>query len=224
MPKKMASSVLKEYGDYGKRHHAHKRPAFQQMLADIAVMRPNLILVQRLDRFGVKDSNELGYFLTILEQNSVRLITTIDGQDHSKDDIHTNIMNALAASQSRQEQIDKSDRVLVGKRKTARQGEYIGGKYLTYGFDLVCIGRDGNEKWRLVEESYDCRVKYVLSGGQYLEVERYRQRGSERPRWYHARQNQSLPTTQGAGRTADLLAEHQDGAGGNSAADVRVVR
>jgi len=55
---------LNEYGDYGKRHHAHKRHAFKQMLADIPVMKPDLIVVQRLDRFGIKDANELGYFLT----------------------------------------------------------------------------------------------------------------------------------------------------------------
>ncbi len=35
-------SVLNEYGDHGKRHHAHKRPNFQRMLADISVMKPNL--------------------------------------------------------------------------------------------------------------------------------------------------------------------------------------
>ncbi|MGO8745957.1 MAG: recombinase family protein [Thermoguttaceae bacterium] len=35
-------TVLNEYGDYGKRHHAHKRPNFQRMLADISVMKPNL--------------------------------------------------------------------------------------------------------------------------------------------------------------------------------------
>jgi DNA invertase Pin-like site-specific DNA recombinase len=166
-------TVLNKYGDHGKRHHARKRPNFQRMLADIPVMKPDLILVQRLDRFGVKDANELGYFLTILERNGVSLITTLDGQDHSKDDIYTTIMNAIAASQSRQEQVDKADRVLLGKRKTASQGEYIGSKYLTYGFDLVCIGRDGKEKWRLVEDGYDCRIKYVVAGGKYLEFERY---------------------------------------------------
>ena len=31
------------------------------MLADISEMKPNLILVQRLNRFGVKDANQLGY-------------------------------------------------------------------------------------------------------------------------------------------------------------------
>ena len=165
--------VLTEYGDFGKRHHAHKRPNFQRMLADIATMKPDMILVHRLDRFGVKDANELGYFLTILGQSNVRLITTIDGQDHSRDDIATSITNTIAASQSRQEQIDKADRVLGGKRDTASQGEYIGGKYLTYGFDLVCKDKDGTEKWRLVEESYDCRIKYALAGGQYVEIQRY---------------------------------------------------
>ena len=166
-------TVLAEYGDFGKRHHAHKRPNFQRMLADIATMKPDLILVYRLDRFGVNDANELGYFLTILEKSNVRLITTIDGQDHSQDDIATSITNTIAANQSRQEQVDKADRVVSGKRATASQGEYIGGKYLTYGFDLVCKDKDGNERWRLVEESYNCRIKYILAGGQYIEDKRY---------------------------------------------------
>jgi DNA invertase Pin-like site-specific DNA recombinase len=66
------------------------------MLADIPEMKPDLILVHRLDRFGVKDGNELGYFLTILARNKVRPITTIDGEDHNRDDIFTTIMSALA--------------------------------------------------------------------------------------------------------------------------------
>jgi DNA invertase Pin-like site-specific DNA recombinase len=94
-------TVLNQYGDFGKRHLAHKRTNFKRMLAEIPVMKPDLILVQRLDRFGVKDANQLGYFLTILEENSVRLITTIDGQDHSRDDIATTITNAIAAGTSR---------------------------------------------------------------------------------------------------------------------------
>jgi hypothetical protein len=132
------------------------------MLADIETMKPNKILVHRLDRFGVKDAKELGHFLYLLDQHKFSVITAIDGQDHNRDDIYTTITNAIAASQSRQEQVDKADRVLVGKRKTASQGEYIGGKYLTYGFDLVCKDKDGNARWRLVEESYGCRIKYAL--------------------------------------------------------------
>jgi DNA invertase Pin-like site-specific DNA recombinase len=165
--------VLNEYGDYGKRHHAHKRPAFQQMLADIETMKPNMILVHRLDRFGVKDAKELGHFLYLLDQHKVSLITTIDGKDHNNDDIATTITNAIEASQSRQEQIDKSERVLGGKRDTASKGDFIGGKYLAYGFDLVCKDKDGNERWRLVDESYDCRIKYILIDGKYVEVQRY---------------------------------------------------
>lgn len=41
-------TVLNEYGDYGKRHHAHKRHAFQQMLADLPTMKPDMILAIRL--------------------------------------------------------------------------------------------------------------------------------------------------------------------------------
>ena len=63
---------------------------------------------------------------------------------------------------------------MTGKRGKAVLGQYLGGKYLVYGFDLVCIGRDGEEKWRMVEDAWDVRVKYILDhNGDYIEVERY---------------------------------------------------
>ncbi len=167
-------TVLGRYGDYGKRHHAHKRRSFQAMLADIPIKKPDFILVQKRDRFGTTDPNQLGYFLTILKEQKVRLITAIDGVDLSKDDLATILQNAVAAAQSKLEQIDKAERVLTGKRGKAVLGQYLGGKYLVYGFDLVCIGRDGEEKWRMVEDGWDVRVKYILDhNGDYIEAERY---------------------------------------------------
>lgn len=166
--------IIGQYGDYRKRHKSHKAKSFQAMLKDIETIRPKVILVQRLDRFGTASNKELGYFLTILDKHGVRLITAIDGKDRSKDNLQTDIENVIAASQSKQEQIDKAERVLTGKRGKASKGEYIGGKTLVYGFDVVCIGRDGKEKWRMVEDAADCRIKYSLNdAGEYVEVERY---------------------------------------------------
>jgi DNA invertase Pin-like site-specific DNA recombinase len=168
------SNIIGQFGDFGKRHHAYKRRSFQAMLEAIPVSKPDYILVQRLDRFGTQDNNELGYFLTILKQNKVKLITTIDGMDRSKTDLATMLQNVVAAAQSTQEQIDKAERVLTGKRGKAVLGQYLGGKYLTYGFDLVCIGRDAQEKWRMVEDAYDLRIKYTFDeSGNYTEAERY---------------------------------------------------
>lgn len=166
--------VIGRYGDYRKRHKSHKAKSFQAMLNDIKTVKPKFILVQRLDRFGTASNKELGYFLTILDQLGVRLITAIDGKDRSKDDLQTDIENVIAASQSKQEQIDKAERVLTGKRAKATNGEYVGGKTLVYGFDVVCIGRDGREKWRMVEDAADCRIKYFRNDvGDYVEVERF---------------------------------------------------
>lgn len=166
--------IIGQYGDYQKRHKSHQRHSFQSMLNDLEAQKPNLILVQKADRFGTADGNELGYFLTILKRSGVRLITALDGKDHSKDDLETIIVNAVAASQSRQEQIDKAERVLFGKRRRAVLGEYVGSKYLVYGFDVVCISKDGKEKWRMVEDAWDLRIKYVLNDkGEYVEAERY---------------------------------------------------
>jgi hypothetical protein len=49
------------------------------MLTDMETLRPDMILVQRLDRFGTADSNELGYFVTLLKKQGVRLITAREG-------------------------------------------------------------------------------------------------------------------------------------------------
>jgi len=65
--------------------------------------------------------------------------------------------------------------VLTGKRAKALLGEYVGSKYQVYGFDVVCVGSNGREKWRLVEDGWNCRIKYVLNDqGEYVESERYR--------------------------------------------------
>jgi DNA invertase Pin-like site-specific DNA recombinase len=169
-----AIECVGRYGDYQKRHKAHLRQSFQSMLNDIETHKPNMILVQRLDRFGTAGPNQLGYFLELLKKHRVRLVTTIDERDCSKEDLATVIQNMIAACQSKQEQIDKAERVLTGKRAKAVLGEYIGSKYLTYGFDVICIGSNGVEKWRLVEDAWDVRVKYVLNArGEYEEVERY---------------------------------------------------
>ena len=166
--------IVGQYGDYQKRHKSHQRHSFQSMLKDIENLKPNLILVQRLDRFGTADSNELGYFLTVLKRVGVLLITVIDGKDRSKDDMETVIVNTVGASQSRQEQIDKAERVLFGKRRRAVLGEYVGSKYLVYGFDVICMGKDGAEKWRLVEDGWGLRIKYILNDkGEYIEAERF---------------------------------------------------
>ncbi|MCY2947579.1 MAG: recombinase family protein [Planctomycetota bacterium] len=166
--------IIGQYGDYQKRHKAAQRGSFQAMLNDLTASQPDMILVQRLDRFGTADSNELGYFITLLKRQGVRLITVVDGQDRSKSDLATTITNTIAAGQSRQEQIDKAERVLIGKRHKAVLGEYIGSKTLVYGFDLVCIGREGLEKWRMVEDSWSLRIKFIRNNqNEYVEAERY---------------------------------------------------
>lgn len=138
--------IIGQYGDYQKRHKSHQRHSFQSMLNDLEAQKPNLILVQKADRFGTADGNELGYFLTILKRSGVRLVTALDGKDHSRDDLETIIVNAVAASQSRQEQIDKAERVLLANDA----GPCWGNTWLKVsGVWVRCSlhpGKDGEEK------------------------------------------------------------------------------
>ena len=166
--------IIMQYGDYQKRHKADQRRSFQAMFIDVETLKPNMILVQRLDRFGSNGPNQLGEFLQKLKKLKVKLVTVNDGMNRSSEDMATVLQNMIAAVQSKQEQIDKAERVLFGKRRRAVLGEFVGGKYLVYGFDIVCISKDGQEKWRMVEDAWDCRIKYVANDkGEYVEVERY---------------------------------------------------
>jgi len=64
--------------------------------------------------------------------------------------------------------------VLTGKRGKAILGQFLSGKYLVYGCELGCSGRDGQEKWHMVEDAWDVPVKNALDdNGEYREVDRY---------------------------------------------------
>ena len=66
--------IIMQYGDYQKRHKADQRRSFQAMFIDVETLKPNMILVQRLDRFGSNGPNQLGEFLQKLKKLKVKLV------------------------------------------------------------------------------------------------------------------------------------------------------
>lgn len=127
---------------------AHKREAFQAMMKAVQAGLIGRIIVDRQDRFGVKDAYQWGQFISLLREHGATL-EDADGKVLSADDDVSILTGTLGAITSTREQKEKAHRNITGKVSKAREGEYQGG-YPPYAFDVVCFGADGKEKWRTV--------------------------------------------------------------------------
>lgn len=140
----------------------HKRPAFQRLLKAVEAGIVDCIVVDSQDRFGVKDAYQWGAFLTKLRDHGCQLLDST-GRDLSADDDGAVLTGVVGALTSTREQREKAHRNVRGKLPKAQRGEYQGG-YPAYGFDVVCIGDNGNEKWRTMYVGHFDRWKVYPSG------------------------------------------------------------
>ena len=137
------------------------------------------IVVQALDRFGVRDAWELGKFFSILKDHDCRLVDA-SGKLLNGDDDGTVITSTVGALTSSREQREKAGRVLTGKLTLARKGQFLGG-YCPYGCDVVAFDAHGNEVWRVVYEGHDRRRKVYADGRE----ERFDGKGNVPPKALH---------------------------------------
>jgi site-specific DNA recombinase len=129
--------------DHESRDRADKRPDFQRLLRAVQAGQVDTIVVQALDRFGVRDAWELGKFFTILKDHDCRLLDA-SGKQLNADDDGSVICSTVGALTSSREQREKASRVLTGKLTLARKGQFLGG-YCPYGCDVVAFDAQGNE-------------------------------------------------------------------------------
>ena len=148
--------------DHESRDQAHKRPDFQRLLRGVQAGQVKTVVVQALDRFGVRDAWELGKFFSILKDHECRLLDA-SGKQLNADDDGSVICSTVGALTSSREQREKASRVLTGKLTLARKGQFLGG-YCPYGMDVVAFDAEGKEMWRVVYEGHDCRRKVYRDG------------------------------------------------------------
>jgi DNA invertase Pin-like site-specific DNA recombinase len=141
---------------------AGKRQGFQKMLKAVEAGVVTCIIVDSQDRFGTRDAHEWGKFLTILRDHDCSLLDA-SGKELSADDDASVLMGTIGALTSTREQKEKAYRNVSGKVQKAKLGEYQGGNP-PYGFDVVCFGSDGNEKWRSVYFGHFKRKKVYPDG------------------------------------------------------------
>jgi DNA invertase Pin-like site-specific DNA recombinase len=163
--KRSGNKIAEWYEDtQGKnpRDLAHKRAAFQRLMAAVRAGQVSCIVVDSQDRFGGRDAIQVCAFLEELRNHNCILIDA-SGKPISGDDDGTVFAAMIGGQASRREQKEKAHRSASGKIGKAKAGEYQGG-YPPYGFDVVCFGADGNEKWRSLYVGHFDRWKVYPDG------------------------------------------------------------
>jgi DNA invertase Pin-like site-specific DNA recombinase len=156
------------YEDEGwARDAADRRPKFQALIGEVEAGRVQWIVVDALDRFGTKNSQQLIAYLYRLGEAGCRLYDAA-GTNWAGQDIATIITAVVEGEKSKGEQTSKSHRVLGGKVARARLGQWQGGPP-RFGMDVVCYARaatvkEERELWRVIVEGGDRRLRVYPNG------------------------------------------------------------
>lgn len=144
------------------RDKADKRLNFQRLLTLIRTGTIDAVIVDSQDRFGVKDAYEFGKYVSELRDHGCELWSVGQGHLSGEDDASV-LTSTIGAMTSKREQSEKGLRSLEGKLQTAREGRWSGGP-APYGCDVVCYDQSGKEKWRLVWEAKEKRLRINPDG------------------------------------------------------------
>ena len=150
------AEIAHAFEDQGSRDKSEERGDLQRLLKHVEQGHIPWVVVEDLDRFGVKDPYELFSFIFTLRKHGCQLWSVADDKCISEGDDATILSNVIRGMTSEKEQFVKGERAISAKLEQARKGTWVGG-YVPYGCDVVCV-RDGETIWRMVVEGRDRRV------------------------------------------------------------------
>jgi DNA invertase Pin-like site-specific DNA recombinase len=139
-----------------------KRKAFLAMRRAAENSEFDILVVDRQDRFGFKDTPEFWRFMDDFRNWGVELWGVEEGNLSSSDD-GTVFRATAGAITSTKELKEKGWRSITGKIKEAKKGNWTGG-YPPFGIDVVCSDASGALKWRLVWLGHHEREKIAPNG------------------------------------------------------------
>lgn len=133
------------------------RPGFKRLLSLAEQGKIDWIVCYNSDRFGAATNLRFMQTLSVLESKGVQLfsVTEPDMGNLASSEILPMIMGALNTARSTAEIYNKAQRAIEGVNTHAGNAK---GAMPAYGYDKVCLGADGKEKWRLVLERHEGKV------------------------------------------------------------------
>lgn len=158
--------IIREYTDEARSATTDDRPGFLQMISDLrnGVIRPDLVLVHKLDRFA-RNRYDAAIYRREIQRTGARLIAVEQPLDDSPEGAFLEgILEAMAEYYSR----NLGREVMKGMRETAFQCRHTGGKP-PLGYDI-----DPNTNKYVINEREAEAVRIIFSmyrqGYSYKEI------------------------------------------------------
>lgn len=127
--------VVREYLDEGKSATSDDRPAFQQMIGELGLVKPKLVLVHKLDRFA-RDRFDAAFYRREIQKAGARLLAVDQPMDDSPESAFLEgILEAQAEFYSR----NLAREVMKGMKENAFKAKFNGGR-VPLGFDIAPDG------------------------------------------------------------------------------------
>lgn len=144
--------VVREYLDEGKSATNDDRPAFQKMIGELRQIKPNLVLVHKLDRFA-RDRFDAAFYRREIQKAGARLLAVDQPLDDSPESIFLEgILEAQAEFYSR----NLAREVMKGMKENAYKARFNGGN-VPLGFDI------GPDRSYVINEEEAAAVRLIYA-------------------------------------------------------------
>jgi DNA invertase Pin-like site-specific DNA recombinase len=165
------------FTDVGSRDKAEVRPEFQRMLKLVKEGAINAVVVQALDRFGIKDGDEWGYYRHLFRREwGCAIWDACENRELTANDRATRFISTFKADASEEEIGKIADRIVGGIVKAARHGTKLGSNP-PFGYDTGIFS--GGKLLFRVHYLGKKRLQQVFPNGQVIERDKAPARNKE---------------------------------------------
>jgi DNA invertase Pin-like site-specific DNA recombinase len=163
--KRHGVQLSRSFEDEGWSRDEHdRRPDWLEMLSAIDRGEIQWLVVESKDRFGTASGRKKVVYYDRLWEAGCKLYTT--GDVLLNEPSLTSTITAVVDGDTEERELRvKSERAVNKMRQTAEAGKWTGGP-IPIGLDVVCMTLDGRERWRVVSEGHQLRIKVTPQGDQ----------------------------------------------------------
>ncbi len=155
--------VIREYKDEGKSATSDDRPGFRQMFYEIKEIKPDLVLVHKLDRFA-RDRFDSAIYRREIQRANARLIAVDQPLDDSPESA---LLESLLEGMNEFYSKNLAREVMKGMTENAHQAKFNGG-WVPLGYDI------DSDKNYVINESEAETIKLIfnmkLQGNSYTAI------------------------------------------------------
>ncbi len=162
---KLSNSISKWYEDIDrKRSEYRESKVLPQLLEDGELGQYDWIIIDKVQRIGTDNVKQVNHFLEECAKRGVNVWSVSEG-NLSKCDVLMDLGLVIGSHSEQKEQRNKAENVSRGQYNNAKTWKYNGG-ILPYALDRICVGPDGEERFRLVEDRREANPGYVRGSKQ----------------------------------------------------------